>query len=66
MNKKVEFYIEYNLGDKVYLDLPDSEQGIVTDIEYNYHTDKVIYYVTWAASNVTRHYGFELSRTKSF
>lgn len=64
--KEIKFYIKYNRGDQVYLDLPDSELGIITDVEYSIGTNNVIYYVTWYGANTTRHYDFELTKEKKF
>ena len=64
--KEIKFYIKFNRGDKVYLDLPETDLGIITDIEYSVSTNNTIYYVTWGAGNTTRHYEFELSSDKVF
>jgi len=38
---------KYNVGDKVYYNLPGGEQGIVLDWCYYFTSNTIVYEVTW-------------------
>ncbi len=57
---------EFKIGEKVYHDTTDSEQGIVTDIIYYYATKELLYKVAIGWSNEVFCRGFELTREKVF
>jgi len=39
------FYYTYDIGDLVYLNLPDSEVGRVIDVNFSLDLDEVMYFV---------------------
>jgi len=55
---------EYTIGDKVYLNLPDSEQGIVVDIFYSYRKNELSYVIKTDYGVETIHLEFELTNKK--
>lgn len=56
---------EFDIGDKVYYNLPESPEGLVVDIQY-YHSSGVVYYIIqWdPEQNPTTCRSFELLRER--
>ena len=61
----VQFKTEYNIGDTVFYNLPNSPEGVVVDIQYYHSTGSVYYMVQWdPESNPSTCRGYELLREK--
>lgn len=58
---------KYNIGDKVFHITPESDQGVVLNIKYDYLTKLHEYLVTFSAQSESLwYYEHELSTTKIF
>ena len=61
----IQFESVFEIGERVYYNLPDSDQGVVTDVTYRVSSGLVWYYVTFTPDRgEVPCRDFELSRDK--
>jgi hypothetical protein len=58
------FYYTYDIGDLVYLNLPDSEVGRVIDVNFSLDLDEVMYFVMFGIGQTEWYKEHQLSESK--
>ena len=57
---------KFNIGDKVWLNIPESEVGIVADIIYRFSTKKYEYSICYGWGNYCSCEEYELRSSKTY